>query len=71
MNKILKLFDKKFAVDFLKENVLPLYPDFTDIKRMKIVSHKNNIWEHTYHVVIEFKTTFLSADKKNKILSIF
>ncbi len=71
MNKILQLFDEQYVKELFTENVLPLYPDFSDIKKIKIIPHKKHVWEHTYHVVVEFKTTFLTKDKKRKTLPIF
>lgn len=71
MNIILQLFDENFAKDFLKKEVLPKYPDFIDIKKIKIQPHKRLVWERTYHVVIEFTITFLTKDNKKKKLAIF
>jgi thiamine kinase-like enzyme len=71
MNKILPLFDKEFAKEFLIKNVLPLYPDFHAIKSLEIEAHKKNIWETTYHVIIEFKTVFINNDGGITILPIF
>ena len=62
MNKILPLFDEKFALDYLKRKLLPLYPAFSGIKRVKIEPYKKMIWETTYHVVISFKVYFSSPD---------
>jgi len=71
MNIIHNLFDEKYVIDLLKKEVLPKYPDFIDIKKVKIRSYKSHVWETTYHVVLEFKTSFLAKDGKTKILSIF
>jgi thiamine kinase-like enzyme len=71
MNKILDLFNEGFVEDFFKEKVLPLYPDFKKIEKIKIIPHKKHVWEHTYHVVIEFETTFLNTNNKKIKLSIF
>lgn len=71
MNKINWLFDEQFAVKLLKERVLKLYPDFAKIKKVKIIPHKKLIWEHTYHVVIEFESSFLTKEGKTVILPIF
>ncbi len=71
MNKILNLFEEDFVLNYFNKKVLTLYPDFKKIERIKIIPHKEHVWEHTYHVVIEFKTTFVDKlGKKNK-LSIF
>lgn len=71
MNKIYKLFDEQFVLDLFKKEVLPQYPDFSDIKRIKILAPKKNIWHRTYHVVIEYRTIFLTNDKKERQLRIF
>lgn len=70
-NIILKLLDEQYVLNLLKEKVLPLYPDFIDIKKTKIIPRKKHIWDHTYHVVIEFETIFLTKRKKEKKLSIY
>lgn len=62
MNKILPLFDEKFALGYLKKKLLPLFPDFNDIKRIKIEPYKKMVWETTYHVVIGFKIYFLTPE---------
>jgi len=71
MNIIYKLFNEQFVKDLFKKKILPKYPDFIDIKKIKIQPHKKNIWETTYHVVIEFKTYFITKSGKTKILPIF
>lgn len=71
MNPIRKLLDEKFVIPFFKKKVLPHYPDFVDIKRIEFKAHKDHIWEKTYHVVFEFKTSFLTKKGKIKILPIF
>ncbi len=71
MNKILNLFQEDFVIDFFTKKVLPLYPDFKKIKKIKIIPHKEHVWEHTYHVVIEFETTFINQKNKKVKLPIF
>jgi thiamine kinase-like enzyme len=70
-NIILNLLDEKFVLKFFKKRVLRLYPSFSDIKKIKIIPHKQLIWEHSYHVVLEFKTTFTDVKEKTKSISIF
>lgn len=74
-NKINKLLDKKYVLRFFNKRVLPLYPEFQKIDRVKIVPHKNHIWESTYHVVLEFKITFSkileNAKEKKRTFSFF
>lgn len=70
MNKIKKLLDDKYILDYFKKKILPLYPDFKKIEKIKIIYHKNYVWQTTYHVVLEFKTFFSykpDTDKKSKI----
>lgn len=71
MNTINKLYDEKFIIQYLKQRVLPLYPDFKGIKKIKIHGIKNNIWENTYHVVVEYDTYFITKEKKIKKLLIY
>ncbi len=70
MNKILPLFDEKFALGYLKKKLLPLFPDFNDIKRIKIEPYKKMVWETTYHVVIGFKIYFLTPEGAEVKISI-
>lgn len=70
MNKILALFDRDFALTYLKENVLPLYPPFKEIVKLKIHPYKKNIWTTTYHVVISYQITFLNKSGKEKEMEV-
>jgi len=71
MNVINNLFDKKYIIDLFKKEILPKYPAFINIKNIKIIPHKKHIWEKTYHVVIEFKTSFLDKGGKQVVIPIF
>ncbi len=71
MNIINKLFNEQFVMELFKEQVLPCYLDFDSIKKIKIQPHKKYIWESTYHVVIEFKTIFVSSNGEEIVLPIF
>lgn len=71
MNKISQLLDEKFVFDYLSKKLLPIYSDFQKIKKIRIIPHKDNIWHETYHVVLEFKTSFLGKDGKVRTLPIF
>lgn len=71
MNKILQLFDEQYVIDLFKKKVIPKYHDFFDVKRVEIKKHKTNVWEDTYHVVIEFNTTFIKKDGTTESLPIF
>jgi len=71
MNIIYQLFDEQFVSELFKDRVLPLYPDFIDIKKIKIRAPKKNIWETTYHVVISYETTFKTRDGKERRIPIY
>lgn len=71
MNRVYKLLDKNYLTELFREKVLPHYPDFTDVKNIKIIEHKRHIWEDTYHIVIEYTTTFITREGKQKKLPIF
>ena len=62
VNKIYQLFDEQYVLDLFNKEVLPLYPGFKKIQNINISPIKKNIWTTTYHVVIKFMTSFLSAD---------
>jgi len=69
MNKILKLLDEKFVLDLFCREILPLYPEYSEIKGVKIQPYKKLIWETTYHVVFGFEISFMNEDGKlDKIL---
>lgn len=68
MNKINKLFDEKYVLSYFQKKILPFYPDFKKIEKIRIIHHKNNVWETTYHVVLEFKLSFsYQPDRGRKI----
>lgn len=71
MNIIHNLFDEQYVIKLFKERILPRYPDFSGIKKIEIQPHKQHIWEKTYHVVIEFKTSFITQGGKVKRLPIY
>ncbi len=71
MNKILKLYDEKFVLNLFKKEVLPHYNEFSGIEKIEIQKHKTNIWEETWHVVVEFKTYFIDKDGKRQLKLIF
>ncbi len=71
MNKIRKLLDEKYVTDYLRKKLLPLYPDFRTIEKIRIIPHKKLIWETTYHVVFEFEASFLAHDGTHHTLPIF
>lgn len=71
MNKILYLFDEKRMVEMFRRKVLPQYPVFRDVVGVKICVHKRGIWQRTYHVVLEFHTSFVDQDGEIVVLPIF
>jgi thiamine kinase-like enzyme len=71
MNKILHLLDEQFVKDYLSRKMLQFYPGFSRIEKIKIIPHKKLIWETTYHVVIEYETTFINKDGGSETLPIF
>ena len=71
MNIINKLLEKKFVIALFKKEVLPQYGEFSDIKNIAITLIKDHIWTTTYHVVIEFKTTFIDKKNQSKTLSLY
>ena len=71
MNIIHQLYDQQFVIRYLKKRVLPLYPDFKSIKKIKICGVKNNIWESTYHVVVSYETYFETRSGKTKLLHLY
>ena len=46
MNIILQLFDEPTVLEYLKRKLLPLYPAFKDISRVKIEPYKKMVWEN-------------------------
>jgi thiamine kinase-like enzyme len=71
MNKILHLLDEQFVKNYLSRKMLQFYPGFSRIEKVEIIPHKKLIWETTYHVVIEFETTFATKDGGTETLPIF
>lgn len=71
MNIILDLFDDKKLRKLFGRKLLPLYPGFDRLGNIEIIGHKKNIWQKTYHVVIEFKTELMNAKGDKIELPIF
>jgi hypothetical protein len=72
MNKAQKLFDPNYIRDYFTENILPLYPQFLGIKKVKIIPHKKLMWEDVaYHIVCEYEVSFIEEiDNSIKIKKI-
>lgn len=69
MNKILQLFDEKYVLAMFRRKLLPLYPTFSKIEKIKIIPYKKLIWTTTYHVVVGYDVYFLSPENEiTKIL---
>jgi len=71
MNKILHLLEQPYVLNLFKKKVLPKYPEFKDIKKIKFNLIKDNIWTSTYHVVIKYQTVFITHENKLKTLPIY
>ncbi len=57
MNIILQLLDPDFVKGLFKKELLPVCPEITEIKEIKIEPVKKHVWRTTYHVVFRFITT--------------
>jgi len=71
MNKIYQLLDEKYVKTYLAERILPQYPEFVEIVKIKIKPWKKHIWHQTYHAVIEFSVSFKNSKGQIKVLPIF
>ena len=71
MNKAFLLFDAQYIVKTYKKKILRRLSRFKNIKKIKIIPHKKHIWDDTYHVVVEYKITFLKKRGNEKTFSIF
>ncbi|MFA6306573.1 MAG: phosphotransferase [Patescibacteria group bacterium] len=71
MNKILHLLDQQYVLALFKKEILPKYPEFSAIKQIKTTLIKDNIWASTYHVVIEYQTTFVNSKNQSETLPIY
>ncbi|PIT93754.1 hypothetical protein COU00_02635 [Candidatus Falkowbacteria bacterium CG10_big_fil_rev_8_21_14_0_10_43_11] len=68
---IKQLYDERFVLKYFKQRLLPLYPDFKAIKKISVNGIKNNIWQTSYHVVVEYDAYFVDLKNKTKMLPIF
>ncbi len=68
MNKALHLFDEGYVLELFRENILPLYPKFSGIEKVKVNPYKKMVWETTYHVVVGYDVYFTSPEGTNKLL---
>lgn len=64
MNRASRLFDELYVRNLFRQEILPKYSDFVDVGKIAIKPYKKLIWETTYHVVIEYKTVFITREKK-------
>jgi thiamine kinase-like enzyme len=75
MYKAQQLFNPEYIKDYFKKNILPLYPQFSDIRKIKIIPHKKMIWENeAYHIVSEYEVSFveiIAGIKKIRKVPIF
>jgi len=70
MNIILDLLDEEKVKRLFAEKILPQYPDYTGIKKIKIRPFKKLIWNTTYHVVLEFSVYFQTRSGQTEKLPI-
>ncbi|MFA6550920.1 MAG: aminoglycoside phosphotransferase family protein [Patescibacteria group bacterium] len=68
---IRQLYDEQFILKYLRKRILPLYSECKTIKKIKIKGIKNNIWENSYHVVVEYNVYFSTQTGKTKTLLIY
>lgn len=68
MNKALHLFDENYILELFRENVLPLYPKFSGIEKVKVKPYKKMVWETTYHVVVGYDVYFTSPEGTKKLM---
>lgn len=71
LNNIEKIFSNDYIQDLFEERILPLYPNFREIIKIKIKIHKKHLWDNYYHLVLEFKTYFLDKNNRSVALPIF
>ena len=65
------MLDPEFVKELLTREVVPQYPDFSSIKSIKVIPHKDSVWEETYHIVLEYRVRFVTKEGKLKTLPIF
>lgn len=69
MNKILNLFDEDYVLKMFQAELLPFYPQFSRVEKVKIRPYKKMAWTTTYHVVISFDVYLAKADgRRTKIM---
>ena len=68
MNKALHLFDEGYVLELFKENILPLYPNFSGIEKVTVNPYKKMVWETTYHVVVGYDVYFTSSEGVKKLM---
>lgn len=71
MNKIIKLLDEDYILELFRAEVLPLYPTFVSLNKVKVKPYKQFIWETTYHVVISWDAYFINKEGEEVKLPIF
>ena len=71
MEKAEQLLNKEYIINLLREKVLPLYPDFSEIESLKIQIHKKLAWDNFYHIVVSYDTIFTRKDGGEEEIPIF
>ena len=68
---ISKLFDEEQVIRLFNRKVLPVYPEFKSIKKVRITPIKKQIWKKSYHVVIKFDAHFVDNEERTRKLAIY
>lgn len=71
MKKAEQLLNEEYIIELLRKEVLPLYPDFVDIKELEINIHKKLAWDDFYHIVVSYDTIFINKKGEEEKLPIF
>lgn len=63
--------DEKYILKKYGKKILARFSGVAGIKAITVVPHKKNIWETTYHVVIEYRMVFLLSAGGEQVVPIF
>lgn len=62
MNPASLLLDENYIRELFRQEVLPQYPGFQSIGKIRIRPYKKMMWSTTYHMVIKYVTHFIAED---------
>lgn len=65
-NKIVKLLDKEYLIEFFKEKLATCYDNLLGVEIEFIKPIKKHIWHTTYHVVISYNLNLLFENGQNR-----